>query len=128
MSRSTLRAIIVITGLITALVHLVVLNMSLGKVDVLFTLNGLGYLALLAAFLWNPGPVAERRKLLHWAFMAYTAVTILAWVAVGSRDLVGYLTKLDELILLAALWMNMGQEEPKEAGQPPATPMAESDM
>lgn len=108
MSRSTSRTVIVITTLITATVHLIVLNIPFirdtGSPDILFTLNGLGYLGLLVLFLWNPAIVAERRDLFYYAFIGYTLVTILAWAVMGSRDLVGFGTKLDELILIAALW------------------------
>ncbi len=111
MSRTTLRAVIVITTLTTAAVHLIALNIpsirDTGSPDLMFTLNGLGYLGLLVLFLWNPGIVAERRQLFYYAFIGYTVVTILAWVVVGSRDLVGYGTKLDEVILVVALWQYM---------------------
>ena len=114
MNRSTLRAVIVVLGLITALVHLVVLNVLLMQdgqgFSLLFALNGLGYLALLAAFLWPVPFFATRRRLLHYLFMAYAAVTILAWIPAGSRDFVGYATKFDELLLIAALAMNLRNE------------------
>lgn len=108
---SRIRAIIVVTGLFTAIVHLVVLNIDFieeyGRPDPLFTLNGLGYLALLAAYFWKTPVLEQRRGLVRWAFIAYTAVTILAWVAVGERQgSLPYLTKLDEVILILALWMD----------------------
>lgn len=114
MNRSTLRAVILVFGLITALVHLVVLNVLLIQggqgFSVLFTLNGLGYLALLAAFFWKVPFFSTRRRLLHYLFMAYAAVTILAWIPAGSKDFVGYATKLDEILLIAALAMNLRRE------------------
>ena len=115
MSRSNLRSVILITGLVTALVHLVVLNISYlqeeGRPDVLFTLNGLGYLALLAAFRFRPGFVSRQSELLHYVFIAYTAATIGAWVLFGSRDLTGWTTKLDELILIYALFAHLRAEQ-----------------
>jgi hypothetical protein len=111
MNRSTLRAAILVLGLITAIVHLVVLNSLMGKLDPLFTLNGLGYLALLGAFFWNPSFVAGRRKLLSYGFIAYTAVTIVAWFILGDMgDRVAWFTKLDELLLIVALAMNLRHE------------------
>ncbi|HSB90988.1 MAG TPA: hypothetical protein VLD63_13305 [Anaerolineales bacterium] len=110
MNRSTLRIVIAVLGLITAFVHGVLLNMSMGKVDVLFTLNALGYLALVAAFFFNPSIVSGRRRLLSYAFMAFTAVTIVAWVAIGQRSSLGYLTKVDELLLIVALALNLKNE------------------
>ncbi len=108
MNRSSLRAVILVTGLITALIHLVLLNVGMGTIDPLFTLNALGYLALLAALFLNLPLVSRQQPLVHWAFMAFTAVTILAWIVMGRPyTMLGYITKLDELVLLAALYMHL---------------------
>ena len=104
MKHSTLHTLVLVTGLITAFVHLVMLGLLPEHKDVLFSLNGLGYLGLLGLFFVNPGIVASRRSLMHYAFMAYTAATIIAWVAIApERNALGYLTKLDEIVLIAAL-------------------------
>jgi len=40
--------------------------------------------------------------------MAFAAVTILAWVVMGRPyTALGYVTKLDELILIAALFLHL---------------------
>jgi hypothetical protein len=115
MSRSSLRTAIIILGLITALVHLVVLNLGYlrdtGRPDVLFTLNGLGYLGLLGLFVLNLGFLSGQRRLLYYAYMAFAAVTILAFLAKGGTgfggrpfDPIGWATKLDEVLLILALW------------------------
>jgi hypothetical protein len=110
MSRSTARVVILITGLITALVHLIVLN--LGGLQPLFLLNGLAYLVLLALFFWNPSFVAGRRRLLHYAFLAFTVVTIVAFLFLGNLgNILGWLTKADEVILVLALWADMNGEQ-----------------
>jgi uncharacterized membrane protein YeiH len=99
---------ILLLALVTAIVHLVILNIQLGKLDILFTLNGLGYLALLAAY-FLPLPFArENRSLVRWAFMAFTAITVLAWVFIGLRTALGYITKIDELVLIWLLWSDRG--------------------
>ena len=111
MNRSVLRTAILILGLVTALIHLVVLNIRMGHLDLLFTLNGLGYLGLLGAFFVNPPIVAGRRRLLSYAFMGFAAVTIVAWVVLGDMDdRLAWATKLDELLLIAALAMNLRNE------------------
>lgn len=121
MNRSTLRGVILVTGLITALVHLILLNIPFiqktGSPDILFTLNGLGYLGLLGLFFLQPAFVAEQWDFLHYIFMGFTAVTIVAFFVLGGTgfggtevDPVGYATKVDELILIVALWMHKGQE------------------
>src|SRR3970040_2614646 len=93
MSRSSLRMVILVTGLITAVIHLVVLNIGFieenSRPDVLFSLNGLGYLALLAAFWLRPSFLANRWALFHYAFIAFTGITIVAWLAVGARSPLG---------------------------------------
>lgn len=107
MNRSTYRLIILITAVITGLIHLVVLNIpiiqSTGSPDLLFTLNGIGFLGLAIAFYFDIPFLRGYEKWIVYAFMAFTLATIIAWIAVGARSTLGYLTKLDEVILLAAL-------------------------
>ena len=112
MKHSTLHAVIIVTALITALIHLVVLSFLLGEVSVLFILNGLGFLALLAAWYYTPGFLAGQRTALHVVFILYTLVTILGWVAIGDKgDALGIFTTLDELVLLIALVMHLRSPE-----------------
>ena len=114
MTKSTLRTLIVVLTLITAGVHLILLNMSVldetGSIDIPFTLNGLGYLALLAALLY--GFPAGREKLVHYAFIAYTLVTILAWYFINGdfTDPVGVFTKTVEVLLIVFLWMHLQRD------------------
>ena len=104
---TTNRWVILILGLATALVHLILLNLSMHKIDPLFTFNGLGYLALLAAY-FLPVPFAkDNRSLVRWALMGFAAITIIAWAILGRPyTTLGYLTKLFELGLIAFLWMD----------------------
>ena len=107
MSGTTTRLAIILLTLFTAIVHGVVLNMQMGHIDLLFTLNGLGYLGLLGAYLLKFPP--GREALVHYAFMAYTLVTIVAWVAIGERNLLGYSTKAVEVLLIIFLWIDLGR-------------------
>src|SRR5918996_762116 len=78
---------VVVLTLIAAIVHI-----SLLFPDPVFILNGLGYLALLAA-LYLPIPrLVPHRRLVRWTLLGYTMLTILAWVAIGERTLLGYST------------------------------------
>ncbi len=115
MKHSTLHNVILITGLVTGLIHLVLLSLQLREFSLMFVLNGLGFLALVALFFINPGFVAERRDLIHYAFIAYTAVTVLAWIFVGTRSLTAYVTKVDEVILIVALFMHLRSLEGEPA-------------
>jgi hypothetical protein len=112
MKHSTLHAVIIITTLITAIIHLVVLSYLLGAISPLFVLNGLGYLVLLAAWYFTPGFLANQRTALHIVFILYTLVTIIAWVAIGDMsDPLGIITKLDEVILVIALVLHLRSPE-----------------
>jgi hypothetical protein len=111
MNRSVLRIAIVVLTLITAYVHGVILGLQYS--DYLFILNGLGYLTLLAALLLPVPFLAQNRKWIHYLFIGFTAVTILAWLIItkAKPDTLGYLTKLDELLLIVALWLHLRQTE-----------------
>jgi hypothetical protein len=96
---------IVILTLATALIHFY-LNVLMGKLDPLFTLNGIGYLVLLAA-LFLPLPFVSRyRTLVKWVLVLYTLVTIAAWVVFGARDFLGYLDKAIEAVLVVLLLLH----------------------
>lgn len=111
MSKQSLRTIIIVLTLITAVVHGIILNLDV--FSPLFTLNAVAYLALLGAFLFDFP--AGQSKLVHYAFMAFAAVTIVAWYFVsylnGYRGVLGYFTKLDELLLIVFLWMHLQRAE-----------------
>jgi len=113
MNRPTLRVAIIALTLITAAIHFY-LNFNTGAFvfQPAFTLNALGYLGLLVAFFkFAPLPFLEGRgKLLWYAYMGFTALTIVAYFAVnGAKSFfnpVGMIDKIVEVILLAALWMH----------------------
>jgi hypothetical protein len=117
MSQRTLRGAILILGLFTAIVHLVILPvlggfLPLSDLDYLFLLNGLGYIVLLVIFFTNPTFDRGRTPLLHYAFIVYTFATILAWFALGDMgDKLAWVTKLDEVLLIVALILDMRIEQ-----------------
>ncbi len=89
-----------------------------GGPDPLFTLNGLGYLGLLAAYFLPIPFFQERHRLVWWALFIYVIVTIVAWLIIWvglnviaqhvpffSRDtLYGGPAKIIEIVLLFLLW------------------------
>jgi hypothetical protein len=94
-----LRIGIVVLALGTASVHLYLGSLGFP----LFLLNGLGYLALVAA-LYLPIPrLAHYRGTVRWALIGYAALTIVLWVLVGARTPIGYADKLIEIALIALL-------------------------
>ncbi len=73
--------------------------------DPVFILNGLGYLTLLAA-LYLPIPLlVSHRRVVRWTLIGYATLTILLWVAIGERTLLGYSTTAEEVALVMLLLM-----------------------
>lgn len=96
-------------GIILLAAATAVIHFSLVFPDTLFILNGLGYLALVAA-LYLP-QFREYRSLVRWALMAYTALTVILWIAIGVRSTLAYVNKLIEIALIVLLFL-----EYREAG------------
>jgi hypothetical protein len=69
----------------------------------LFILNGLGYLALLAALTLPIPRISDYRSLTRWVLAGYTTLTILLWILVGARNSIGYADKIIEIVLVALL-------------------------
>lgn len=93
-----IRVSIVALALFAALIHV-----SLNFPDPVFILNGLGYLALLAA-LYLPIPqVAHHRNLARWGLIGYTALTLVLWFVIGMRTPIGYISAADEVALILLL-------------------------
>lgn len=82
------------------------IHISLLFPDVVFILNGLGFLSLAAAYFLPIPLFVQRRKWIAWAYMGYTLITILLWVAIGERSTLGYLTKAIEIALLISVWLD----------------------
>jgi hypothetical protein len=102
-------AIIFLTAA-TAVVHFTLFTGRLG--DVMFILNGLGYLGLLAALYLQVPIFANRRGLARVLLMVLAAVTIVAWIAMGEKNLakgyiayIGYTDKIVEIVLIILLWL-----------------------
>ena len=96
-----LRLGIIVLTLVTAAVHLYLGFQGLP----LFVLNGLGYLALLAA-LYLPIPrLAPNQNAVRWALVGYTALTIVLWLVItgGNSTAVGYMDKTVEVLLIVLL-------------------------
>ena len=115
MARTSIRSAIIVLTLITAIVHLVILGLGIfadtGSVDLLFALNGLGYLVLLG-FLLRGFPWAGE-QFLQFAFIGYTIVTIFAWYFINGdfSEPLGVFTKAVEVALIISLWIYMQRSE-----------------
>jgi hypothetical protein len=85
----------------TALTHIV---LAVPFNLIMFYLNGAGYLVLTAA-LFLP-QLKGQRRLIRWILIAYTAITIIGWAAIGNRSTIAYINKINELALIALLWID----------------------
>ena len=99
---------IVLGNLATAFLHLSLFS-KMGPDPIV--LNGLGYLGLLGAYFLPIPFFQQRHKLVWWAMVGYTLLTLVLWVVMGDKNFVvgtssaiGYYAKAAELILLAFLW------------------------
>jgi hypothetical protein len=95
---NALRAGIVLLTLGTALIHL-----QLAFPDPVFILNGLGYLALLAALYLPIQQIAPYRNVVRWVLIGYTALTVFLWILIGARIAIGYTAVAIEVALIALL-------------------------
>jgi hypothetical protein len=99
-----LRFSILILGLITAIIHTVILNLQ--ELNWLMLLNGLGFLVLTGAILFETDFLVKQRKLTIYLLIAYTLVTILGFFVLNSSyGPLGIITKIDEILLIIALWL-----------------------
>jgi hypothetical protein len=98
---------IIFCTLLTAFLHL-----SLYP-DFSFTLNGVGYIVLLAAYFLPIAFLQEKDShvIIWWGLGIFTLVTILLWVFIGDWRFVagtssatGYYAKTAEIFLLGFLW------------------------
>ena len=77
--------------------------------DPLFTLNGLGYIGLLGAYILPIPFFQKRHKLVWWVLGGYAILTIVMWVILGDRNFaslagqIGLAAKFAELCLLGFL-------------------------
>ncbi len=94
---------IIVLTLATAFIHFTLVH---SLMDIAFILNGLGYLALLAA-LYLPIPfLVDRHSLVRYALMGFAALTIIAWIALGDKTWwLGYVAKTIEIVLIVLLWL-----------------------
>ena len=97
----TLQLGIILIAIIAAIVHI-----TLIFPDVMFILNGLGYLGLTGALFLALPFFKDHRSLVRYVLMGYTLLTVILWVAIGERSFVGYGTTLLEVVLIVMLWLD----------------------
>ena len=95
--------------LATAVIHLYLALTAISSMGfnfgvMLFILNGLGYLGLLAALQLPIPQLARFQSTTRWALVAYAALTIvLFFVMAPEYTIIGYIDKAIEVALIALL-------------------------
>ena len=88
----------------------------------LFILNGLGYLGLLAALQLPIPQLARFRSAARWTLVAYAALTIvLFFVMAPSYEFIGYVDKAIEVALIALLLADAYTASSESSGETPGT-------
>lgn len=105
-------AIILLTTA-TALIHIGLAFQFGARVDLVFVLNGIGYLALVGLLYLPISALDGIRPGVRWALIAYTAITVLAWMLIGVRSTVAYVDKAIEIALIVCLWFDWQQSRRK---------------
>lgn len=97
--------VMILAALVTAAMHLKFFP------DIMFTLNGLGYLGLIGAYFLPIAFFQQNHKMVWWALFGYTALTIILWVVMGDKTFVagtdsaiGYYAKAAEVVLMISMW------------------------
>ena len=97
---------IILLTVATAVVHL---SLGIPSMLLMFILNGLGYLGLLAAYFLPQ--FKKYRGLVRWALILFAVATIIGWIAVGERSTRGDVDKAIEVVLLVLLFIDMRAKE-----------------
>lgn len=117
---SSIQVISILT-MITAVIHLFLgINggLSLDPSDglnILFVLNGVGYIYLLVAVFWRPNFLKDQNPLLRRVFIAYVGLTIVLYFVVNIPQYglvstltspLGIFTKIVEVLLLIGILLS----------------------
>jgi len=105
---------ILVLGLTTAFVHLILLNLFIGTIDPIYTLNGIGYLILIASY-FTP-QLAARKNYIRWLTIAYSLINIIGWFFLESEGgFLGLFTKMVEIGLIILLLLD-GKKQVSKTG------------
>lgn len=100
------KSAIVVLAVITAVIHFYLAFFVMKpSPDLVFLLNGLGYLGLTAALYLPLAFLAPWSGSVRWVLIGYTALTVILWAAIGSRNVLAYVDKLVEVAMIVLLWL-----------------------
>jgi hypothetical protein len=105
------RYLIVLLTLITAVIHFYFFNTNPkgGLLFIMFLLNGLGYLGLLALLYLPLGLPPSLHRLVRPVFIGYTLLTIVLYIIISAQSNIwsapwAPIAKVAEVILIWQLW------------------------
>ena len=109
MSKQMLRYGVLVFGLVTGVIHAVILNLMV--IDWLMLLNGLGFFVLTWAVFAAPDFLSGQRKLIPYLFIVYTLITIVGFFVLNTPPFgpLAIIAKIDEVLLMIALWLHKDQ-------------------
>lgn len=98
------RVAIIILTVATAIIHFRQAFLFLIP-DILFVLNGISYLGLLAALYLPIARLAAYKNIIRFALIGFTALTIVLWFAItgGYGTSIAYIDKAIEAVLIVML-------------------------
>ncbi|MEZ4682160.1 MAG: hypothetical protein R2932_48940 [Caldilineaceae bacterium] len=95
-----------VCAILTAVIH-IYLSFQIGdRPDLIFLLNGIGYLVLVSALYLPWAGLSQYKSAIRWLLIGYAALTIVLWIFLGARTFVGYVDKLLEIALIIFLWLD----------------------
>ena len=113
--------------LATAVIHLYLAFSAIAYMGfnfgvMLFILNGLGYLGLLAALQLPIPQLARFRSAARWALVAFAALTIVLFFLMAPEyTIIGYVDKAIEVALIALLIADAYTVSAEPSGESPST-------
>ena len=122
-----LRVGIFLLTLATAVIHLYLAFTAIPYYGLnfgvmLFILNGLSYLGLLAALQLPIPQLARFRNAVRWTLVAYAALTIVLFFAMAPfYEFIGYVDKAIEVALIALLIADAYTVSSEPSGETPST-------
>ena len=105
---AVLQMVIIALVVVTALIHLtrglLIGPPSLRPFPLLFYLNFVGYIVLVAALYFVPALLRYQRAI-RWTLIVYAAITIIAWFLLtgGRANVLAYIDKPVEIALIVLL-------------------------
>ena len=99
---------IVLLTVATAIIHIVLAIPSPAPMNIIFFLNGLGYLALVAGLYLVP-QLDNMHTVIRWVLVGYAAVTIILFFVFNAETgygPLGLITKAIEVVLIILLIMD----------------------